>query len=390
MSLEFDHFIGINTINQGALFHPDGQKYIFSSGASVVIGDLLDPHLQHFLRKHDDVITSIALSPKGRFIASGQRGENTDVMVWDYERRELLYRFEEHDRAINGLAFSDDEKILASFSENDGIMILWDMSNGCIIVSSNKLPPSTSCLAFGGFVRDLKRRDTSHYQLCTAGAEGILIWDIDPFQGDLSCFKLIGDVRATVNRHVTSLAFSSDKETLYGTTTSGDYLIASLKSQRITKVVSATRMSIDTLLITDDGKVILGCGDKTIKIYGPNCDFLKETKLDGGIIGLSMSPDKLEAIALTGFGSVARVNLASLQYILISESHCGPILKVAFDQGQQDRFATISMDGTIKVWDLEEYAVICTAYARKEQERGSYPLSLAFANLLFSGWSDGK
>lgn len=87
---------------------------------------------------------------------------------------------------------------------------------------------------------------------------------------------------------------------------------------------------------------------------------------------------------------MARINLSTLQYILISESHTAAIVKVAFDEGQAERFATACSDGTIKVWDLVEYTVISTARARKEQERGASPLCLAFANILLSGWSDGR
>lgn len=76
--------------------------------------------------------------------------------------------------------------------------------------------------------------------------------------------------------------------------------------------------------------------------------------------------------------------------MMISESHMNTVTKVAFDEGGHERFATISSDGTIKVWDLNEYAVISTSYPRKEQDRGAVPLSLAFANILFSGWSDGR
>jgi WD40 repeat protein len=100
-----------------------------------------------------------------------------------------------------------------------------------------------------------------------------------------------------------------------------------------------------------------------------------------------------KTLATTSFGSVVRVNLSSLQSMTLSESHTNTILKVAFDLGAShggERFATISSDGSIKVWDLAEYAVISTSYPRKEQERGVTPLSLAFANILFSGWSDGR
>ncbi len=389
MSLEFEHFIGLNTIQQGALFHPNGQKYVFSSGAKVVIGDLMDPHQQDFLRSHDDVVTALALSPRGNMIASGQRGEHSDICIWNFETKERLFKFEEHDHMIQCLAFSDDEKILASIgNSDDGNLILWDTSNGCIITSA-RIPTGTNFIIFNGFMRDIKRRDTSHYQLLSAGVDGIIIWDLDPYTGEMVSSKMAADARATLNRIYTSLSFSDDKEVMFGATTSGDYVIATMKAQRILKTTQATRMALHTI-VTHHDRVLIGCGDKTIKIYNVNGDYVNQIVLDGAVIGLSLSSDKLEVLATTAFGSVVRVNLATLQYIMISESHTNAITKVVFDQGQLERFATISTDGVIKVWDLEDYAVISTSFARREQDQGAVPLSIQFTNLLFSGWSDGR
>ncbi len=179
--------MGSNTIPHGALFHPDGQKYIFAAGACVVIGDLLDPHSQQFLRHHDDNVNCIALSSSGRLIASGQTGEHADAFVIDYVSQKVLYKFEEHDHGIQSLAFSEDEKMLASVGVvEDNNMMLWDMSNGCLVASTNKLPLHTKYVSFVGFIKDVKRRDTSHYQLCTAGADGLLLWDLDPYSGTSS------------------------------------------------------------------------------------------------------------------------------------------------------------------------------------------------------------
>jgi hypothetical protein len=128
-----------------------------------VVCDFTDPHNQHFLRGHNSNVTCLALSPsvcqlvllvmrrfepdywllcclQGRLLASGQNGECADCIVWDFETKELLYRFvlrpsallfatyaqnashiiahllcshrvrfEEHDFGISCLAFSDDE-----------------------------------------------------------------------------------------------------------------------------------------------------------------------------------------------------------------------------------------------------------------------------------------
>lgn len=296
MSLDFEHFIGLNAIPQGALFHPDGQKYIFSSGAMVVIGDLTDPHSQEFLRGHDDTISVIKISRSGNLIASGQKGLHADILVWDYQTRRLLYRFEEHDHMIQDVDFSDDGKILASLGgADDGNLIVWDMSNGCIITSAAKLLPGTTCLSFAGFVRDIKRRDTSHYQLITGGRDGVItIWDLDPYTGEMLNTRVATDnARAMLTRHITSFAISGDKEYLYAGTTSGDYLIVSLRSQRITRAVTATRMAVHNLVWARD-TVILGCGDKGVKVYQSNGDFIRQVELDGGVIGMSLSVDQLE------------------------------------------------------------------------------------------------
>jgi hypothetical protein len=54
------------------LFHPNGRDIVYAAGGCVVVADLGDPHNQVFLRGHDDLISALALSASGRYIASGQ------------------------------------------------------------------------------------------------------------------------------------------------------------------------------------------------------------------------------------------------------------------------------------------------------------------------------
>ena len=61
-------------------------------GAAVCINDLNDPHQQSFLRGHDDSISCLTLSKTGRLLASGQKGRNSDVCVWDFNSRTLKFR----------------------------------------------------------------------------------------------------------------------------------------------------------------------------------------------------------------------------------------------------------------------------------------------------------
>lgn len=50
-----------------------------------------DPTKQVQLRGHDDQITAFAMSSNGTMLASGQRGANSDVVVWD--ARSLSQKF---------------------------------------------------------------------------------------------------------------------------------------------------------------------------------------------------------------------------------------------------------------------------------------------------------
>ena len=58
-----------------------------------------------------------------------------------------------------------------------------------------------------------------------------------------------------------------------------------------------------------------------------------------------------------------------------------------FPKDSSDRFATCSTDGTVVMWDLSDYTVICRGSFRD----GGIPTSVDFAlECLITGWSDGK
>lgn len=111
--------------------------------------------------------------------------------------------------------------------------------------------------------------------------------------GELQAQKITGDARATIARQVNAIHYSADFEYIFGATSSGDYIICSVKATRIQQSISATKMALHSIIV-HNGKVYIGCGDKTIKIYSINGDFVGQIALDGAVIGLSLSADQLE------------------------------------------------------------------------------------------------
>ena len=110
MALELEHMIGFSGASRAPLHvHPNGSDVIYTQGGSVIIADLRDPHKQCFLRGHDNAVTCLALSSSGKYIVSGQVGDNADVIVWDFATQAVKYRFQEHDHGVETVALSADE-----------------------------------------------------------------------------------------------------------------------------------------------------------------------------------------------------------------------------------------------------------------------------------------
>ena len=89
-----------------------------------------------------DALTTLATSPSGKFLATaGRRGQ---VRVWR-ERGNLLHlSWQAHSAAVYALAFSPDERLLASASF-DGSLKLWDVEvAGCSGRTGKPGPPSST------------------------------------------------------------------------------------------------------------------------------------------------------------------------------------------------------------------------------------------------------
>ena len=78
----------------------------------------------------------MSVSNNGKLIASGQRGENSDVVIWDFNGKRAIHRLSEHDHEVTNLAFSHDDRLLLSTGNTlDGKMFIWNTANGHIVSS---------------------------------------------------------------------------------------------------------------------------------------------------------------------------------------------------------------------------------------------------------------
>ncbi|MBU2509966.1 caspase family protein [bacterium] len=83
-------------------------------------------------KSHHDQIDSVAFSPDGRFLVSGSRDQT--VKLWDVREAKEITTFNGHLAGVNSVAFSPDGRFVASAS-TDSTTKLWDITSKKEIVS---------------------------------------------------------------------------------------------------------------------------------------------------------------------------------------------------------------------------------------------------------------
>ena len=106
-------------------FSPDGQLVaVGSRGGLVQVWEVATGRLHVALRSHDNWgCYSLAFSPDGRTLATGDGGDGT-VKLWDVATGQERYTLKGHQGAVQALEFTPDGNTLITGS-NDGTVRLW-------------------------------------------------------------------------------------------------------------------------------------------------------------------------------------------------------------------------------------------------------------------------
>ena len=125
-----------DTMTQVALGGPQKMLRIYDATDGTKLFDL---------KKHTDWIYTVAYSPDGILIASGDRSGG--LCVWEAETGRLYLDLPGHKGAIHQVAWRDDSNVLASASE-DGTVKLWDVNAGKQVKSFSAHGGGATSVAF--------------------------------------------------------------------------------------------------------------------------------------------------------------------------------------------------------------------------------------------------
>ena len=292
---------------------------------------------QDFARQNEAVL-DLAMTADGAMIASasgnpGGAGDDNTIRLWDAETGDEIAVLEGHERSVTGVAFSRDDRLLAS-SSVDRTVRLWDVQT--------RQPVGEPLTGHMDAVLEVTLRPDGQ-RVASGDFAGVIR------QWDAKTGLPIGDPLAGHTAEVTSVAFSPDGRTL--------------ASGSADRTVRLWNPETGDLL----GDPLVGHLDEiTSVVFSPDGRVLASTSRDRTVILWDVATGQPLGQPLTG--------------------HANWVSDVAFHP-VASLLATASRDGTVMLWDLRTRRPLGQPFA----EHTDWVTSLVFApdgNSLYSGGHD--
>ncbi|KAJ3043454.1 Cilia- and flagella-associated protein 52 [Rhizophlyctis rosea] len=311
-------------------------------------------------------------------------GFQADIIIWDFATRKLLRRLTLHKVKVQALAFSPNDKYLASLGgQDDNSIIAWDLEKGAAICGAPASKDSS------GVTLSLSYFNNNEFSFVTGGHGTLRIWTLD-----VAARKVRASDCQTgqIKRIVRCICVDPSDEFMYCGTTTGDLLKVDLRTGLFKlsgppKEKDLFSMGVLSVALAKDGHVIVGCGDGTIAALKlPKLTIVNSAKLSGSVTSLTFDTDT-QISAGTAYSNIYTLDTQSFSPVLKTTCHYAPVNDVAFPPDSSEVLATAS-DADIRIWSTT---------------KSSEMLRIAVPNLeckviefkkdgssLISGWNDGK
>jgi WD40 repeat protein len=283
------------------------QIHIYDAGSGAYIRSLVDPNLttadkQPLKAAHLSLVESLAISPDGKYIASGGYQE---VIIWDVQTGLLRHRIRNFAERVVTLAFSPDAKLLATGGgapTEDGEVKVFDVASGDLAL---ELKNCHSDQVFGvSFSPDGK-------MLATCAADKFVkTWEI-PSGKFLKSFE-------GHTHHVLDVGWKSDGKLLASAGADNVVKVWSFETGEQARTIPAHGKQVTRLVFVGKTPQFATCsGDTQVRFW--NVDNGGNTRNFGGstdfLYAIAVSPDGAVVAAGGEEGIVRLYNGANAQLI---------------------------------------------------------------------------
>lgn len=352
LELEFVSGFAADRSRQCLTYGPTAELLFFASTVAVQMNQ--KQRNQTFYQRHHGTITSMAVHPTERIIATGHQSETPSIRVWDAGTLETLAVIEGfHRRAIFHLAFSPDGKRLASVGgDRFHSLAVYDWRSQHIMSQANSFAAKSFHMEF----------DPTGKQIIQCGDETIRFWDTGSL--NMNFKEALFGGRAKLQKFLCAGFLGSNA--VVGTQDGSLYRFV---GRQLDGMVMAHTGCVNCISTTPDG-VCSGGEDGFVKIWTRvlECRLIIEMK------NFDCVNTNVRSLAWDGeLGRVLVGTLSCEAYEINTEDgenlHDGPLLEghsgeelygLAVNPAN-DVFATVGDDAILRVWDVYEHKCVKTA-----------------------------
>jgi len=324
-----------------------------------------------------DAIWTVAISKSGQYWATGsKRGE---VRVWREAGQTLHLAWQAHTDIVVSIAFSPDERTLASGSL-DGSVKLWDVESGAPLwtvgpingLLSLAFAPDGRTLASGGNETTIRLWDaklgTALADLPHPGAVFSLAWSADGcllasggFDGHIRLWQRQPTGPAlcvqTLSRHsnlVRGLAFAPDGSRLASASWDSSVKLWELESGRCLQTLVGHTARVQALAWSPDGGTLASGGsDHTIRLWDAHQGNARAA-LQGhtaDVYGLTFTPDSRHLLSGSDDGTLRLWEVERGESLRVLQGYAAALYDVAWSpDGTQ--LASAGWDTVVSLWEV--------------------------------------
>lgn len=323
-------------------FTPDGRLVSGGRNGEVGLWDPADGREQPLQRVHTDDVDAVAVSPDGRYLASG--GDDRHIVLWRLGPKgaEPLRRLPGHTNQVQGLRFAPGERLLSA--SHDNTLRLWDLASGATLHLYQGQSGLNSIALHGGAVYTAANDATlRRWSLATPGQ---WLWGL---ASEPASAAIAPDGRAV------AVGFADGALRLYPLPGTPVDL-----SKPLAEVADAHGKDVQRLAFSPDGTLLATASlDHTARLW----------RLDPTPAGPALTPlhtlrghtDAVHAVAFSPDGRIlasagydGRVGLFQVGSGTgeLFEAHEGKVAGVAFDSSGGYLLSTGNEDLRLRLWDL--------------------------------------
>ncbi|NXU76574.1 WDR90 protein, partial [Oreotrochilus melanogaster] len=378
-----------------ALWTRDSSAVVYPCHA-VIVSLQIQTGEQRFFMGHTEKVSALAFNGSSTLLASAQTGPLGVVRLWDFPTGSCLSVFKAHVHSLSCLRFP----CLGSFARvtfSLQVVVVWNaaqVTHGGEVAMLAKAHTDVD-------IQTLKIAFFDDTRMVSCGQDNIRLWRVR--SGALRCCPLsLGEYHSL---EFTDLTFQEghvaqrepEDRTLFVCSKSGhvlevDYKNICVRSAR--RLLPAPRagnstgpgIAINSISVSSTF-CATGSEDGYLRLWP--LDFsavVLEAEHEAPVSSVCISPDSCKVLCTTAAGNLGYLDTQSQGYHTLMRSHEDSVVACSVE-GTRKQMATVSQDGTIRVWDLVSMQQLYDFTAAEEM-----PCAVAFhptQQILACGFDSG-